>query len=198
MENKTSYLIKVSMLGALAGVLMFIKFPLPIAPSFYKLEISDACALIGGYALGPLAGVLICGVKILINLLFEGTTTAFVGEISNFIMSSIFCVSASLVYKHEHTKKGAIKSLIIGVICLVFISGIVNYFLLIPAYVKFMNFPLAAIIEMGKQIIPFIDSLFKLVIFCTIPFNLIKGICISVITYIVYKRISPLLKGKQK
>ena len=194
--SKTRYIVCIAMLGALAGMLLYIKFPVPFAPSFYKLEISDVAALIGGFAFGPLAATLICLVKNLINLITEGTTTAFIGEISNFIMSVSFCVVAALVYKNNHTKKGALKALAIGTISLCLVSAVVNYYVVIPAFVKFMNFPLEAIIGMGTAIFPFINSLFSLVVFCTIPFNFVKGVLTSLITYIVYKRISPLLKGK--
>ncbi|MBR3228486.1 MAG: MFS transporter, partial [Erysipelotrichaceae bacterium] len=91
-RSRTRTIVSIAVLGALAGVLMFIKFPIPIAPSFYKLEFSDTAALIGGFAMGPLAAVLICFIKNLINVIFEGTTTAFVGEISNFIMSCALCL----------------------------------------------------------------------------------------------------------
>ena len=185
------------MLGALAGVLMFIKFPIPIAPSFYKLDFSDTACLVGGFALGPLAAVLICLIKNLINVILEGTTTAFVGEISNFLMSCALCVTAAVIYKKDHTKKGAIKSMITGVIVLVIASALINYFILIPAYVKFMNIPLEAIIGMGAKIFPSIDSLWKLVLLCTVPFNFIKGVSVCLITFIIYKRISPLINGRK-
>ena len=193
-NKKTNFIVKTAILGALAGVLMFIKFPIPIAPSFYKLDFSDICGLLGGFAIGPFASIVICLIKNIINVSFEGTVTAFIGEISNFIMSACFCGVAALVYKKEHTKKGAIKSLIIASFCLVLISAVINYYVLIPAFVKFMNIPLEAIISMGSAIIPSINSLFTLVLLCTVPFNLIKAVLVSLITYIVYKRVSPLLK----
>ncbi|MBR0462139.1 MAG: ECF transporter S component [Erysipelotrichaceae bacterium] len=196
-DSKVRFIVSIAMLGALAGVLMFIKFPLPIAPSFYKLEFSDVPCLVGGFAMGPWAAVLICLIKNLINVISEGTTTAFVGEASNFVMSCTLCVTAAVIYKKEHTKKGAIKSMIIGIIVLAVASAVINYYVLIPAYVKFMGFPLDAIIGLGAKIIPSIDSLFKLVLFCTVPFNLIKGIAVCLITFVVYKRISPLINGKK-
>ena len=165
--------------------------------NFYKLEFSDVPCLVGGFAMGPWAAVLICLIKNLINVISEGTTTAFVGEASNFVMSCTLCVTAAVIYKKEHTKKGAIKSMIIGIIVLAVASAVINYYVLIPAYVKFMGFPLDAIIGLGAKIIPSIDSLFKLVLFCTVPFNIIKGIAVCLITFVVYKRISPLINGKK-
>ena len=182
-DNRIRSIVSIAMLCALAGVLMFIKFPIPIAPSFNKLDFSDTACLVGGFSLGPLAAVLICLIKNLINVILEGTTTAFVGEISNFLMSCALCVTAAVIYKKDHTKKGAIKSMIIGIIVLVIASAVINYFVLIPAYVKFMNFPLEAIIGLGTKIFPSIDSLFKLVLFCTVPFNFIKGVAVCLITF---------------
>lgn len=196
-NSETRFVVVVAILGALAGVLMFIKFPIPIAPSFYKLDFSDAACLIGGFALGPWAAVLICLIKNIINLIIEGTTTAFVGEISNFIMSCAICVPAAILYRVNHTKEGAIQSMICGVIFLVVVSALINYFVLIPAYVKFMNFPLEAIISLGTKIFPSVNSLFTLVLFCTIPFNFIKGILVCFITFILYKRVSPLINGNK-
>lgn len=194
-NSKTQLITGIAILGALSGVLMVLEFPLPIAPSFYKMDFSDVALLIGGYAYGPFAAILISLIKVFINLIVNGTTTAFVGEIAAFLMDSLFAVSASLIYKKEHTKKGAIKSLIVGVLVLTISAAIINYFVLIPAYVKFMNFPLEAIVAMGSAIIPSVNSLLTLVLFCTVPFNLVKGILISIVTYLLYKHISPLLKG---
>ena len=199
MQNilKTRFIVIIAVLGALAGVLMFIKFPLPIAPSFYKLEFSDVVGLVGGFAVGPMAAVLICLIKNIINVIIEGSVTAFIGELANFLMSASFCVLASLIYQKEHTKRGAIKAMVLGTVFLCLIAAIVNYFLLIPAYAKAFKMPIEAIIELGTNIFPVIKNLFGFVLLCTLPFNLIKGTCVSLITYVVYKRISPLLKTKE-
>ena len=197
-NSKTRFIAVVSILGALAGVLMtYVKFPIPIAPSFYKLEFSDTVCLIGGFALGPWAAVLICLIKNLINLIIEGTSTAFIGEISNFIMSCAICVPAAILYRLNHTKSGAVQSMVCGIIFSVIVSALINYFVLIPAYVKFMNFPLEAIIGLGTKIFPSVNSLFTLILYCTIPFNFIKGILVCFITFILYKRVSPLISGNK-
>lgn len=192
-DKKTNYIIKIASLSALAGVLMMFKFPIPIAPSFYKLEFSDISALLGGFALGPLAAILINLIKNIINILMEGTTTAYIGEFSNFLMSCSLSVVAALIYKKDHSKKGAVKALIIASIFMPIMAGIVNYFILIPAYVRFMNFPLEAIISLGTKIYPIITSKFLLVLLCTIPFNIIKCVLVSTVTFIIYKKVSPLL-----
>lgn len=194
-NSKIRLVCVVAILGALAGVLMLIEFPLPIAPPFYKVDLSLVSALLAGFSLGPVAGLLVCLVKVLISILLNGTTTAFVGEFAALLMDSSFTLCAALIYKKEHTKKGAIKALIWATVTLMLIGGLTNYFILVPAYVKFMNIPLEVIVSMGNAIFKSVNSLFTLILFCTVPFNLIKGLIISIVTYLLYKRVSPLLQG---
>ncbi len=194
-NSKTRYIVNVAILSALAGVLMLIEFPLPIAPTFYKVDLSDVAVLIGGFALKAPAAIIISFMKVMISIILNGTSTAFVGEFAAFIMDSVFGFVASLIYQKEHTKKGAIKSLIFGTLALTIIGAFVNYYLMIPAYVKFMNIPLDAILSLGSTVNKNVNSLLTLIIFCTVPFNIVKGIIISIVTYLLYKRISPLLKG---
>ena len=194
-NSKTRYIVNVAILSALAGVLMLIEFPLPIAPTFYKVDLSDVAVLIGGFALNAPAAIIISFMKVMISIILNGTSTAFVGEFAAFIMDGVFGFVASLIYQKEHTKKGAIKSLIFGTLALTIIGAFVNYYLMIPAYVKFMNIPLDAILSLGSAVNKNINSLLTLIIFCTVPFNIVKGIIISIVTYLLYKRISPLLKG---
>ena len=194
-NSKIRLVCVVAILGALAGVLMLIEFPLPIAPPFYIVDLSLVSALLAGFSLGPVAGLLVCLVKVLISILLNGTTTAFVGEFAALLMDSSFTLCAALIYKKEHTKKGAIKALIWATVTLMLIGGLTNYFILVPAYVKFMNIPLEAIVSMGNAIFKSVNSLFTLILFCTVPFNLIKGLIISIVTYLLYKRVSPLLQG---
>ncbi len=193
---KMQFIVFVAVLSGLAGVLMLIEFPLPIAPPFYKVDLSDVAALIGGFCFGPLAGLLICLLKVLISILLNGTTTAFVGEIASFLMDGTFVFVTSLVYRDAKSKKGVIVSLIAGVLSLTLMGAIANYYLMIPAYVKFMNFPLDSIIKMGSAVNSHVNSLESLIMLCTVPFNLIKGLIICAITYVLNDRISPLLKTR--
>lgn len=198
MQNRllsTRNMVKISILAVIAFVLMYFEFPLPfIAPPFYQIDFSEIPVLIGGFAISPMAAVIIELFKNLLNVIFQGTETAFVGELSNFIVGCAFVVPTSLIYRHQKTKKNAITGLSVGVISMAVIGFISNLFFVIPAYVKIMNLPLESIIAMASSIFPFIDSTFLLVLCCTTPFNLIKGILSSVITLIIYKHISPLLK----
>lgn len=192
-KERLVYLTKVAILGAVAAVLMLFEFPLPFAPAFYELNFSEIAVLISGFALGPIAAVLTELIKILLNLVFNGTDTAFVGELSNFIMGVSFVLPASLIYKYKKSLSFAIIGMVVGTLSLTVFSAIVNYYLMIPAYVKFMGFKMEMIIGMGTKINSSITDLKTLILFATVPFNVVKGILSSVITILVYKRVSPIL-----
>ena len=128
-------------------------------------------------------------------MLFKPTSTAFIGEIAAFIFSSSYCLSASIVYRNERTKKGAIKALIIGSIIMIVVSVLANYLFIIDAYSKLYGMPLEAIIGLGQAIFPIISDKLSFVLCCVLPFNIIKVTCIDVLTMLLYKRISALLKA---
>ena len=186
---------RIGILGALGAILMMFDFPiLFIAPSFYKLDLGDLPCLIGSFAMGPIPGLFIQIVKIIIKLLIKPTSTAFVGEIAAFIMSSTYCISAGYIYSLSKTKKNALKSLIISSIFLVIISSFINYVLIIPAYVSLYNISLETIISMGNKIIPLVKDKLSFILCCVAPFNLIKAIILDILALGLYKHISPLLK----
>ena len=188
-------MVQIALLGALAAVLMFLEFPLPfIAPEFYKLDFSELPVLIGGFAIGPVAGVLIELLKIALHLLFKGTQTAFVGELGNFLVGVALVVPASLIYRWKRTFKGALIALAAGTLCMAAVGAVVNAFLLLPAYGKAFGMPIDAFIAMGAAIHPQVNSLFKFCLLLVAPFNLFKGFVTSLLTLLLYKRISPLLK----
>lgn len=192
----THKIVQIAMLGAIAAVLMMFEFPMPfLAPSFYEFDFSELPVLIGGFALGPVAGILIELLKILLHLLIKGTHTAFVGELGNFLIGCGMVVPASLIYRYIKTKKGAVIGLICGTICMSVAGAFVNAFLLLPAYGKAFGMPVEAFVEMGAAIHPSVDSLFKFCLMLVTPFNLVKGAIISVLTLLLYKRISILLKS---
>lgn len=191
---KTKYITEIGVLSAIAAVLMIFEFPLWFAPSFYKLDVSELAPLIGGFALGPLAGVIIEGLKIVIHLILEGTSTFFVGDISNFIVGCSFILPASLVYKYNKTRKGAIYGMLTGTLILGAAGSAFNAFFLIPAYSKILNLPLDKIVAMGSEVNSSIDSVSTLVLYAVVPFNLLKGMLVSFITLLIYKKISVILK----
>ncbi len=191
-------LVCVGMLGAISVILMLFEFPLPfIAPSFYELDFSEVPILIGAFALGPAAGVLTELLKILLNLVINGTNTAFVGELGNFIMGCAFVLPAALIYKHKKTRKTAILSLVVGVIFMTVASLLVNALLLLPAYAAAFGMPIQTFIDMGAAINPNVDGIWTFVLLTVAPFNLVKGILVSIVTMLLYKYISPILKGNR-
>lgn len=186
-------LTKIGVLSAVATVLMLFDFPLWFAPNFYKLDFSEVPILIGGFALGPIAGATIELVKILLNFVLNGTDTGGVGEVANFIVGCSFVLPAAFIYKHNKSVKSAIIGMIVGTLSLSIIGSALNYFVLLPVYSKVFGAPIEAFIKMGSVINPAIVDLKTLVLYAVTPFNFFKGIVVSAITLLVYKRISPIL-----
>ena len=185
----------IAIMGSLGALLMLWNFPIGIAPAFYKLDLSDVPCLIGSFALGPLCGVLIVLVKVLIKLLLKPTSTAFVGEITVFCISAVYCLSASLIYQQQKNRRNAIKALIISSLIMTFVACAGNYFFIIEAYVQLYDISMETILAMGQAIFPAVDDKLSFVLCCVLPFNLIKCGITDVVTFLLYKRISPLLKG---
>ncbi len=200
-ENKknrtqnTRNMICVAMLAAVAIILMLFEFPLPFLPPFYKIDASELPVIVGAFAMGPLAGVAIEFIKILLNLLIDGTTTAFVGEFANFLIGCSYVVPASLVYYHKKSKKNAVLGLILGTVACAVVGCLLNAYLLLPAYSKAFHMETEALIAMGTAANSAIDSMFTFVLFATAPLNILKCGLVSVITMLIYKPISRILKG---
>ncbi len=189
----TKTIAKIGVLGAVATVIMIFEFPLPFAPNFYKLDFSEIPVMIGAFALGPIAGVVIEFIKILLNFVINGTVTAGIGELGNFLIGCALVVPTAIVYKKNKTFKNAIIGLAVGVFSLAIAGALLNYFLLIPAYSVAYGAPVQAFIDMGNAINKSIVNLETLVLYAVVPFNIVKGVLVSVITMLVYKRLSPLL-----
>ena len=168
-----------------------------IAPSFYKIDLSEVPIMIGAFAMGPLAAAVIELIKILLNFVLNGTTTAGVGELGNFIMGCALVMPAGFIYKRAKTRKHAILGMVTGIVCMAVASALVNGLLLLPAYGNAFGMPVDTFVEMGAAIIPAIHSLTTFCLFSVAPFNIIKGIVVSLITLVLYKHISRLLKGSQ-
>lgn len=186
----------IGMFSAVATILHLFDFPLPFAPFFYKLDFSELPILVGTFAFGPVAGVMMEFLKILLKLFIKGTSTAFVGDLANFVIGCSFIIPASAIYSFFKTKKGAITSCIIGTAILTVFGTAFNAIYLIPAFSVLFGMPLDSILEMGMKVNPFVKegSLVSLVIACVAPMNLIKGGFSSIITLLIYKPLSPILK----
>ena len=194
--GKTRYMVQVAMLAAAATVLMFFDIPLPFAPSFYKIDLSEVPVLIGAFVMGPLAGAAIELVKVLLNMVMKGTTTAGVGELANFLIGCAFVMPAAWIYKAQKTKKNAVIGMAVGTIFMAAAGGLLNAFVLLPAYAAAFGMPIDALVAMGTAVNKAITSLTTFVLFSVVPFNLLKGVIVSVVTMLLYKHISRLLKGE--
>lgn len=183
-----------AVLSAIAFVLAFFEFLVPLSPSFARMDLSDLPALIGAFAYGPISGVLIELAKNALQL--PTTSTSGIGELANFIMGSSFVVTAGLIYKFHKTKKTAMIACLTASVIMGIIAAIVNYFILLPLFEAFM--PLDQLIASFGKYIPFIKTKLDIVLFNAFPFNLMKGIGISIVTMLIYKQLTPVLKGGQK
>ncbi len=182
-----------AVMGAVGFVLMLLEFALPaIIPSFIKLDFSELPALLTAFAYGPAWGIGVCFIKNLLHLLIGSTSG--IGEISNFVLGAIFVGIAGLIYKRKKTKKNAFLSCVIGALVMSAISVATNYFVVYPLYSVVLGLPEEAIVGMYQAIIPAADNLFKALMIFNLPFNFVKGMLQAVLCFLVYKRISPILK----
>ena len=185
----------IGMFSAVAAVLHMLDFPLPfLAPPFYKLDFSELPALIGAFAFGPVSGVLIEFLKILLKLVFKGTSTALVGDLANFVVGCSFILPASIIYNFKKTKKVAVTGCVVGTVILTIFGTMFNALYLIPAFSKLYGMDLEVIIGMGTKINAAITDLTTFVIFAVGPINILKGSVISLLTILIYKKIRPIIK----
>jgi riboflavin transporter FmnP len=187
-----STMTKVAMLSVLAFILMLVELPLPIFPGFLKIDLSDVPALIAGFALGPVAGVAVEAVKNILHLL--RTSTGGVGELANFLIGAAIVLPSALMYKIKCTRTNAIIGLAIGTVAMAAMGAIANLYVLIPFYTNFM--PIDAIVAMGSAVNSSITSVTTLVLFGIVPFNLFKGLVVSLFTMLLYKHISPVISKR--
>ena len=190
----TKTMVKVSVLGVIAFVLMFFEMPLIfLAPPFIKMDISDLPALIGAFAMGPMAGVIIQLLKNVLNVLIEGTTTAGVGELANFVVGSAFAYTAGFIYFKKRTFGRAVIGLVVGTIVMTLVISIANYYVMFPFYAKLFGWPIDNLVEMGTAINKNIVDMKTMIIYAIVPFNLLKGTILTAITILIYKKVSPIL-----
>ena len=181
-----------AMLSAVAYLLAFVEFPVPLSPSFARMDLSDLPALIGAFAFGPFSGLLIELVKNTLQLLT--TSTGGIGEIANFLMGASYVVTAGFIYKRHKTKKTALLACITASFVMGATAALANYFILLPLFENFM--PLDQLIASFAEFLPFIHTKLDVVLFNAFPFNLLKGLVIGGFTMLTYKRLAPILKGR--
>lgn len=180
-----------AMLSAVATVLMFLSFPVPLMPGFIKLDFSELPALIASFALGPVSGVTVCLIKNAINAF--SSTTGLVGELSNFLLGVCFVLPAGVIYRFKNSRNGALGGSLAGALTMAIVGVFTNYYIVYPVYTVFM--PMEAILGAYRAISPSIETLWDALIRFNMPFTFIKGMFSVVITFLVYKHIAPLIKG---
>lgn len=191
-QHNVRYMTVTAMLSAVAFALMFFEFSIPfLVPSFIQMDLSELPALIGAFAMGSWYGVIICLIKNLIHLLI--TTTGGVGELSNFILGAAFVLPAGLIYQRKKTKKNAVIGSVLGAAFMALLSVASNYFIVYPVYTAFL--PMDTILAMYQEILPSADTLLKCLVIFNMPFTFVKGMLSVIITLLIYKHISPIIKG---
>lgn len=187
---KTRRVTVTAMFAALATILMFFEVPVPFMPPFLKLDPSAVPILIGGFILGPVAGMAMVFIKAFVH--FFSSTTGGVGELADFIITSSFVITASIIYRRHHTKTGAVLACVGGTAALAAVGVLANKFLLLPFYSTVM--PIEAIFKACAAVNPLITDTNTYLIYGVLPFNLIKGVVVSLLTFPVYKRMSTQIK----
>ncbi len=184
-----STLTKIAMLSAVAGVLMLFEAPLWFAPSFYKLDFSELAVMIGALSMGPLAGAASELIKILLNFVLNGTITGGVGELANFLIGCSFVVPAAWIYRKLRSRKGMLLGMAVGTVVMVALGSLINYLVLLPVYATVFGQPLEAFVQMGNVLNPAIVDVKTLVLYAVAPFNLFKGVLISALSFVIYRKL---------
>ncbi len=190
------YIAVTAMLSAIAFILQFFEFPIPLIPSFVKLDFSELPALVASFAMGPLSGVIVCLIKNLLHL--TTSSSGGIGELCNFLLGAAFVLPAGLIYKHEKNKKNAIIGSFVGAITMAVFSFPSNMFITYPFYqAAFFGGSVDPIIGAYQAILPSVTELWQCLLIFNLPFTFFKALCSVVITLLIYKKISPLLHGKK-
>ena len=193
-NKKIKKIALIAFFSAMSAILMFFDFPLPIAPSFMKMDLSELPVIIGGFILGPIPCITISVLKVLIKFIIKGTSTMFLGETANLIGSIAYSLPSSIIYSKLKNKKRAVNGLVFGTILSSIVCTLFNAFLLFPLYMNVFHMGEEVIIGMCRAILPFIDSMLKVMLFSVFPFNILKFSITSIITYMLYKNVSKLTK----
>ena len=193
-RSRTHKLTVTAMLSAVAFLLMFIEFPIPaLIPSFVKMDISDLPELLAAFSLGPVYGVAVTFLKNLLFILIHGSSSAYVGELCNFLLGAVFSLTAGFLYQRKKSRRNALIGSIAGAALMAVVSVPLNYFVVYPTYVVCYGLPLDAIIGMYQAILPSADSLIKCLTIFNMPFTFCKGMLDVLLCFLVYKPLSPLL-----
>lgn len=189
-KNRISaqYLTRIAVLTALASILFMIEIPVV---AFYKLDLSNLPVLLGAFSMGPAAGTAILFLKSLIGMMHS--TSMYVGELADFIMGAALVLPAAFIYRRRKSRKSALIGMVSGTVIMVIAAVLVNWKIMIPFYMTAYGMPMEAVVGMATAAVPFVDTQWELLLYVTAPFNLLKGVVLSLLTYVMYKRLSPLL-----
>ena len=182
------YLTRIAVLTALASILFLIEIPVV---AFYKLDLSNLPVLLGAFSMGPVTGLIILLLKSLIGMLHS--SSMYVGELADFIMGAAFVLPAALIYRRHKTRNTALIGMAVGTVVMIVVAVLVNWKIMIPFYMTAYGMPMEAVVGMATKAVPFVDTEWKLLLCVTAPFNLLKGVVLSSLTFVLYKHLSPLL-----
>ena len=182
------YLTRIAVLNALASILFLIEIPVV---AFYKLDLSNLPVLLGAFSMGPVPGLIILLLKSLIGMLHS--SSMYVGELADFIMGAAFVLPAALIYRRHKTRNTALIGMAVGTVVMIVVAVLVNWKIMIPFYMTAYGMPMEAVVGMATKAVPFVDTEWKLLLCVTAPFNLLKGVVLSALTFVLYKHLSPLL-----
>lgn len=197
-RTRTRRIAFIGIFSAIAAVLMYLEIPLWFAPPFYEIDFSEVPVLICAFAYGPVAGVIAEFVKIVLKLFLKGTSTAFVGDLANFIIGCTMILPTSIIYHIKKTRKTALAGMAAGTAFMTVFGSVFNAVYLLPTFAALYGMPMEAIISMGTAVNAGITSVTTLVLFAVVPFNLLKGTLVSGITFLLYKKISPVIHAQQE
>lgn len=195
-HNRIRELTVTAMLCAVATILMFLDFSLPmVIPSFVKMDVSELPALLASFSLGPVYGIAVCLVKNLFNVIFHGTTGG-IGELCNFLIGASFVGTAGVIYRFHKTRKSAVIAALVGAVVMAAVSVPVNYFLSYPVYAAMFG-GIDAIIAAYQELRPGTNGLMECLLVFNMPFTLVKGLINAALCFLIYKPLSPILHGRR-
>ena len=187
----THNLATMAILAAIAAVLFMLEIVVFPAVPFYKLDFSNLPVLLGAFAMGPFEGVLILAIKAILGLLH--TTSGGVGELADFIVGTAMVVPAGLIYHRNKSRMGALTGMLVGTVCAVLAAILANYFIMFPAF----GITEEALVGMGSKMFAGVTNTWTFVFYITALFNLLKFVAISMVGYLIYKPLSPILHGRK-
>lgn len=194
MTRSTSTYVKIAVLGAISFVLMFFKAPLWFAPPFMKFDVSDLPSVLAAFTMGPVPGIWVQVIKNLLNILVEGSVTNGLGELTNFLVGSVLAFTAGFVYNKKRTFQGALLGLGVSVLVMVMFATFNNYYIMFPVYAKVFGLPLETLVGMGSAVNKYVVDYKTLMLFAVVPFNILKGLAVSLVVLFTYKKLGPILQ----